>query len=157
MNRSLYSLSRFALVLPVMFLFVTACKKSGDSSKTTYEKILGSWQLTSAITTPAVYDWNGDGVKDSDEFKYMPACNKDDYYTFLNTGFYEQNEGATKCSASDPQVTLLAWYLSSDEQTLVADGEDFTIMELNDSQMKLFYSDVYNGTAYSTVAVYKRK
>lgn len=153
--KNFYTLRR--LVLPAMLLFAMACKKSSDNSKTTFEKILGSWTLTASVSTPAVIDYNNDGVKDADEYKYMPDCTKDDFYTFLNTGIFERNEGASKCKSTDNQIEQAPWYLSTDEKTLVVGINQYTIVQLDDKQMVLSMADLFNGVAYTAVGTYKRK
>lgn len=128
------------LILAVSILsLVVSCKKDKDPSRT--EMLTnGKWKLTAQTISPAI-DWDFDGDLDTDLYVIMDACIKDDFAIFRTDGTVEENEGASKCDASDPQSEILAWSLKNNDQTLQLDGEDFTIEEMNESTMRLKISD----------------
>jgi hypothetical protein len=67
----------------------------------------------------------------------MDACIKDNYYVLKKDGNAELNEGPTKCDASDPQTTTIAWALSSDEKEITIGLNKFTILELTPTELRV--------------------
>ena len=98
--------------------------------------IPGKWQITGTLETPATFDFDADGVKDSDIYKYMGTCFKDNFIIFKEDGTVEDNEGPTRCEPTDPQLTTAAWSLAPDNKTLTIDNDLITILELNATTMK---------------------
>lgn len=128
------------LILAASILsLVVSCKKDKDPTRT--EMLTnGKWKLTAQTISPA-FDWDGDGDVDTDLYLIMDACTKDDYAVFRTDGTVEENEGASKCDASDPQSEILPWSLKNNDMILHLDGEDFTIEEMNESTMRLKISN----------------
>jgi len=137
---------------------LTSCGDDKDDDvkpKTKTELITaGSWKATALTISPAV-DFNGDGTPDSDLFQFSQACEKDDITNFKTDKTYTEEEGATKCNSSDPQVyTNGTWAFSGDETkiTLTPNGssnpETFTISELSANTLK--YTQTVTDSSSST-------
>jgi hypothetical protein len=121
----------FLFVASLAFLFgcgggdepepISAKLLSGSSSKT--------WYLT---------DHDLVGTAD---FEDQPACVQDDRWIFYAIGTMEQNEGATKCTPTDPQVYVNgSWELFTESQTLRLTRStiiNFTIVKLTANVMVL--------------------
>ena len=148
------------LILPfVLAASLFSCQKGADEPTETSRKalIIGSWQLTGNVETPATYDFDSDGIKDSDTYKFMGTCFTDNLTVFRPDGNCEENEGPTKCEAADPQVILAPWTLSADEKILTIDDDVYTVVEVNATTMKLSYTDVVIDTQVTTVATLTRR
>lgn len=132
-------------------LFIGSCKDKDDDNsgpaKTKTENLCSSpWITTSMTISPAI---NIGGTQISDWFAQFDACEKDDKmkYESNKTGIYD--EGATKCSASDPQTEPFTWSFDLTETKLTQDGETFDIAQLDGSTLilKAYYDgDEVGGT-----------
>lgn len=105
----------FCYMKPAKYLFLllitisfaqSACKKS-DKPKTKTDYLTQKpWLLVgkqSRTETPSgPLDW-------FDTFKDEQPCSVDDIYTYTAAGQYTKDEGATKCSATDPQAVTDNW------------------------------------------------
>jgi hypothetical protein len=68
------------LMIAVISLTMTGCKKEPA------ELIIGTWKLT-ALTAEVPYDWNFDGVLETNLYSVFTACQKDNEITFvINAG-----------------------------------------------------------------------
>jgi hypothetical protein len=126
----------------VGLLTFTSCKK--DPLDTTL-LTTGKWKVTADTRN---------GV---DQFITSKNCEKDNTWTFETLGFLTIDEGATKCSASDPQTyTAGRWSLSGTEQKKLIITEDksngyietLDIIELTSTVLKITAT-----TAGSTVVI----
>jgi hypothetical protein len=86
----------------------------------------------------------------------VPACEKDNQIIFRSNGTYEVNEGATKCSPTDPQITETGtWAFESNETKIrisATGGSPFTndIELLNENNLVLIDSDTFGGVTTFT-------
>lgn len=134
-----------------------SCNKNGDvQQRTNAEAILGNWKLTAMTYTPA-YDYNLDGTPENDAYAVMAACEKDNVVSFLSGGAWKNDEGASKCSPSDPQTINGTWSLATDQETLTADGEVTKILQLDDSVLKLESKLIDGGTTYTIIMTLQRQ
>lgn len=117
---------------------LVSCNKDKDKSKA--ELVVGTWKTTSYTVDPG-YDTDGDGELETDFFTSEEECVKDDLVKFMagGTGLYD--EGPTKCFSDDPQSDNLSWSLSIDEKTLTIEGENYTVLQLDDKTMKISSTD----------------
>ncbi len=125
------------LFLASMFLF-SACKKS---EKTKAELLEGDWKLNAlTINPPQVVS----GTVITDWYTQLLPCDKDNVYTFYNNATYKSDEGATKCSPSDPQNKSGNWaFLNSDTQLQLIQLQDtilYDMIDLNEQELKMNYS-----------------
>jgi hypothetical protein len=138
------------LLLLVNFT-LSSCKKD----KTVTELLTnGSWKNTAISIDPGI-DLDGTGTLVTDLFAQFPPCTKDDLTIFKTGGVYDSDEGATKCSVSDPQTTQGVWVLSADEKTMTIDGESWQILSLDESNLKVKYQeDLGTGVIYTITSTY---
>ena len=115
-------------------LFSIGCNKDDDDTAASKKDLLiaGSWKLTAVVS-----DDDGDGTYETNDFIHFLDCYTDNYYTFKTNGELEMNEGATKCDPADPQTDTANWQLTNNETTLVIEGDNYAIEELNTSTLKL--------------------
>ena len=123
-------------------LLIGSCKKKDDSpAKSKTENLCSSpWITTSMTISPAI---NIGGTLITDWYSQFEACEKDDKmkYESNKTGIYD--EGATKCSAGDPQTEPFTWSFDLTETKITQDGETYDIIQLDESTFKI--SVVYDG------------
>jgi major membrane immunogen (membrane-anchored lipoprotein) len=140
------------VVLSISLLFA-ACSKSdsNNTSKTKTQLITqGSWKFSSAT------------VNGTDVSSLIQTCQKDNTLTFSATGGTGTlDEGATKCSASDPQTTPFTWSFTNNESTLhvsqvffTGGSSDFTIVSLTDTQLVVSQIVNVSGTMQTAVITF---
>jgi hypothetical protein len=138
---------------------VLSCKKEKDDStpaaKTKTELITtGSWKRTALVSNPA-YDWNANGVFDTNILNTMFSCEKDNFETYQKNGMVVTSEGASKCNASDPQTWSVTWSFGDNETKLIWDGNDvYTLLELTETTLKFQSTFVENGVTYTQTETY---
>jgi hypothetical protein len=113
----------------VFVLSIASCKKD-EANSTSSNPIVGKWKMSAYIHNGV--DVYGTGV---------PTCVTDDITIFSNTNLVTNDEGLTKCNASDPQ-TLSGTYTINSNQTqldLTINGstESYSILILNSTTLKL--------------------
>ena len=116
---------------------LNSCKKDDATPDNTALITTGKWKLT-AETTASVNSYGN----------YL-ACEKDDTYAFATDGKVTIDEGATKCSASDPQTTTGSWAFSGTEKKkviLTAGGiaVNCDITELTTTSLKWTYTNPFD-------------
>jgi hypothetical protein len=140
-----FPISLFLLMTGIFFV-APACKKE-EKTRTKKELISnGSWILTSYTVNPAI-DYNGDGTDESDIYAVMEQCVKDDRTTFEADGMGTIDEGSTKCDPSDDQTIPITWSLTVNDTQLNVDGEQYTVISLDESQLVLKQLSTFNTAA----------
>jgi hypothetical protein len=123
------------LTLVALTTLAASCKK--DKTKSNTELMaLAPWKLIKAeFKTGTATTW-------TDITSSYAPCEKDDNYIFSANGTYENNEGASKCSPSDPQIIETGnWGFADGETRLYnqATGSSFrdtvSIELLNESNL----------------------
>jgi len=139
------------LFTAIALMFCAACKK--DNKNPNMDLITsGDWKIISVIANPP-FDYDGDGIDDSEIFPLYDACEKDDYYTFKSNGILEVNAGSTKCDPQDPQIIPATWEFADNEKSIVIDGEKGTINELTSSNLRFTFAQPGEST---TIKMIKR-
>ncbi|KAB2917679.1 MAG: hypothetical protein F9K23_04665 [Bacteroidetes bacterium] len=109
------------VAVAALALTATSCKKDADENPTpspapapTKTQLLTakSWRMTSMK------------VGTMDYIGFLPACQKDDFMTFKTNFTVIDDEGATKCDPSDPQVETSAWSFINNETAIVSESTD---------------------------------
>ena len=118
----------------IVFLF--ACKKDNKSKTRTELLTNGSWHVTAYTVDPAI-DFDGDGTEETNVYAVMDECITDDRTTFFANGTGELDEGATKCSANDPQTVPLTWTFGQGEEKLQVQGIEYLIESITENQLVL--------------------
>lgn len=123
----------FTLLLLSVFVF-TACSKS-SKTKTEY--------LTDKIWTQTAkgYDYNNNWTIESSE-NYLASCDKDNIWTFKNSGTLVEDDGAVRCYSATQWS--YDWEISSDDKKLIIDNYTYTIKTLDSYTLEV-YSD-YQGS-----------
>ena len=140
-------------------IIAPSCKKDTEGNtpkaKTKTELITAApWKRTALISTPA-YDWNANGISDTNVLNVMFLCEKDNFETYYLNGMVETNEGPTKCNSSDPQTWSVTWAFANNETKLVWDGYDeYTLLELTETTLKFKSTFLENGVSYTHVETY---
>jgi hypothetical protein len=138
----------------LLFLFVfSSCKK--EDPVPIYDQkaqlLAGSkgqsknWKLTSySLTLP-----NGDflDVFEAEDLGFKATCTRDDIYKFSNnpTQSYESNEGATKCSDTDPALIEKGTWFFSNDAMWINISPDIVNSESYGLFTKLFYDGDFLG------------
>lgn len=134
----------------------SGCKKEDNKTKT--ELLTAhAWIVKASVITPAI-DLLGNGVLVSDLYAnelFTPACSKDDFTTFKTNGQFVFDEGATKCSADDPQTSTQNWTFNSDETVITTselDGSSpnsITVVSLSDDELKVSFTEAIDNVSYT--------
>lgn len=137
------------VILAIFALSLGACSKNSDK-KSTLELLTQSTWKYQILGLDA--DKNGEVDAEDPSFE---ACSKDDTYLFKtdNTGVFD--EGATKCDPTDPQTGSFAWQLLNGDKQLVFDGETYTILSINDNNLKIYYEFTLGGSTLRALLVLK--
>jgi Lipocalin-like domain len=106
----------------IAFLFFSSCTKKKDPEPTKAQLLTHAkgWKLTAFTGTSST------GVV-TNLFSSFDTCESDNIITFQSSGAYNEDEGSTKCNASDPQtVETGTWTLSSNDTilTIIPVGQD---------------------------------
>jgi hypothetical protein len=152
MKKTLDLLIRSSFLLVVSVLMVRC--SDDDEQKSPAELIVGIWSLTGDAVSPPI-DLGGGPI--SDFYPFYEPCEKDDVVIVNagNTGEY--NEGATKCDPGDDQSIPFTWALTNNNTVLVVDGYSFTIVQLDETTLKLQIKETVSGTEYTSTTTYVRK
>jgi len=147
-------MKNITLLLLCGLVLATACKKDGSSSADA-EAILttGKWQLTAVSVSAGSFG-------DIDVFSLLEVCITDNLYTFAANGTATIDEGATKCDPNDPQTVSGNWELLSNNTKLkgidpiTGTDANFTILQLDNSTLKVRDTTTYNGQPTVATAVF---
>ena len=107
-----------------------------------------------AYTTNPAQDIDGDGDTETNFFDYLEGCIKDDITTFKTNGTAETNEGATKCDPLDPQTYSVDWVFTNNETKIEVGGEEFNLVELTATSLKISYSYNVAGVTYTDTVTF---
>jgi Lipocalin-like domain len=157
MKKNILYFPRIVILIVFSFLLMQCKKKDETPPKTPAELIVGSWVLTANTYSPG-YDFFGNGQLVTDAFPLYDACQKDDITTFKTNSEGEFNEGATKCDPGDPQSVPFLWTLTNNNTNLnISAVADFTIVQLDNTTLKISDTFVEGGVTYTETFVFTRK
>lgn len=139
------------LAVAAMASLTLSCKKDSDTATpapATKTALLTakSWKVT---------DLKIGGVS---LFSSLPSCTKDDLIKFNTNKTAVFDEGATKCSSSDPQTANGSWDFTTNETKLKITDPDGTVIEgtigtLNSTTL-IFSDPNYLGSGQAAEATY---
>jgi len=123
------------LIVALAFLVAgfVSCKKSSSAHVKTKTELLtqSSWKLSTAVAA---------GL--GDVTSQVPACSRDNIYTFVSDGTGNINESTNVCAPS--QAASFTWSFLNNEGTLhlsstlfTGGSSDFTINTLNETNLVL--------------------
>jgi hypothetical protein len=135
------------LVASFFVLSSSKCKKDDPIVKTKAELITAAaWKITKVeARTSTAAPW-------VDYTSFLQACDKDNPTVIRSNATYEVNEGATKCSPTDPQIIEVGtWVFENNEARIkftetgsAPYGADIEL--LNETNLILTESEVVSGT-----------
>lgn len=140
---------------------MNSCKKdepAASSSTTTDTKtalLCGkNWMLTAYTVNPGI-DYYGTGTLLTNLIGTVQPCELNNLLNFSTSNTYTIDEGATKCSAGDPQLNESGtWAFNSDQTHLLttstgsSTADDYTIVSLNATTLQVTMSETAGGTTY---------
>ena len=150
-------LSLLALLFVGLVVF-TSCKDDDDDPKPNSELIVGTWQVTADVITPA-YDFGNGPV--SDFYSITDACEKDDLLRINTGGTVVLDEGATKCDPDDAQTTTGTYTFNSSTNQLTYSYGPLsvtgTVSSVNNQNMVLVFTQVEDGVTYTNTTTYVKR
>jgi len=134
---TLKTLLLFTIVSTLFF----ACKKKNDQKSKTELLTQKEWFVSK-------YEQKTNNGSWVDEFPTWDACSKDDKYIFKTNNTLEVNEGATKCSPTDPQIIeTIAWAFTDNETRITINGSAL-IELLDENTFIISTTETFNGINY---------
>lgn len=140
-----------SLLLPLIVVSFTlwGCKKSEAPKTKTDYLTQKPWVLvgkqTRTETPSGPLEW-------FDTFKDQQPCAIDDIYTYTAAGQYTKDEGATKCSATDPQAVTDNWTWESGPNGSVyiriGSAGSRPVTQLDDNTLVIVFA-IASGTNYT--------
>jgi len=95
-------MSRLILYLLSLGIFSFSCKKgdvdaNSDPQGYADSQVVGIWKIT-AVNADIAYDWDGNGIPETDLYPALSVCDKDNLYTFNpdKTGSFKKNCNSTQ-------------------------------------------------------------
>ena len=83
-----------------------------------------SWRITAISATATI---TADGISpittSFDGYALLTSCQKDNFAKYTIDKTIVADEGATKCSATDPQTQIYKWSLNADETEMTVSGK----------------------------------
>jgi len=133
------------VLCPIIAIF--SCKKSSDSSSQSKTTLAtqSSWKIQSVGA-----DINKDGTVDSDVTGQLQACQTDNIYTLKTDGTGTVDEGAAKCSSTDPQTSAITWSFKSNE-TIFSGNLGFFSGDANISTLNATNFVLWKDTTLSSI------
>ncbi|HEX5652930.1 MAG TPA: lipocalin family protein [Chitinophagaceae bacterium] len=131
------------ILFSLIVCLFASCKKDNKEDSPPRSALLttGTWKITAFLT-----DDDGNGSFEYDLYAVLPACWKDNYFTFKVGGVLEMNEGATKCDPLDSQTENSTWALLENDSKLSLDGDPFVIETLTNTTLRIRDVDPIDGT-----------
>jgi Lipocalin-like domain len=146
------SLACLALLVAASF---TSCNKDEDDEvvpvvPTKTELITAkNWRITS-------FTYKEGNAPVQDVYALYGPCSRDDFYKFNADKTFLFDEGATRCSSSDPQTMTSGWDINADGSILLllemkgsTTAELYNIQELTDTKLRI--SQTFTGNGYNEV------
>lgn len=129
------------LLFTVVSTLFFACKKKNDQKSKTELLTQKEWFVSK-------YEEKTNNGSWVDEFPTWDACSKDDKYIFKTNNTLEVNEGATKCSPTDPQIIeTIAWAFTDNETRITINGSAL-IELLDENTFIISITETFNGITY---------
>ena len=145
------------LVAVALGCTLLGCSKKEDATPSKTELLTNkNWVVTAFTVSPGV---SVGGTTITDVYAQTPACSRDDISRFETPNVFKDDEGASKCNATDPQTITGTWVFNSDQTVLTVtengSAQSFNISSLTSNQMVLTVSQVANNVTYTYTITYK--
>lgn len=141
-------------ILFVTIMSIISCKKDNEVAPVVKPKSELLTQAAWKVIKDEEKTGNGNWIDNTNA--YLP-CEKDDLTIYRTNGTYENNEGATKCSTSAPQIQSAGtWKFINNETQISSLGNGFSIINtfienielLDENTLRTSYSDTTGGIIY---------
>lgn len=134
------------LVIATLGFASLGCSKKKDETPAPSKTDLltdKNWVATAYTVSPGIVFPGGTTV--TDIYAQSQPCDRDDFIRFEKPNVLKNDEGATKCSPTDPQTTTGTWVFNADQTiiTVTQQGgapQSLNIMELTDTSLKCNYT-----------------
>ena len=122
------------LTIGTTILFSSSCKPVEEENTPSNPTPASKTELlTSKVWKVTAFTLDGQNF-----FSQLDDCEKDDLTTFKTNGSFIEDEGATKCNVSDPQIiTSSTWKFIDNETKILVDGDTATIKTLSTTSLIL--------------------
>lgn len=145
-------MTRQAKIIVTLIVLFGSCSKSADPALTKEQLLSQSkgWITTAVSIEPAIFGT-------SDFYSILEKCIQDDVVFFTSAGLYRKEEGATKCSPSDPVVwDEGTWTFNSDKSIITETSStggslDYTVLGLSAGELKLSLEQTVDSVKYKLV------
>jgi hypothetical protein len=128
------------LLLAGLLAGATACENAGDPAPQT-ELLSGSGSKT----------WKVVSITKDGSDRFQSSCQADNLYTFHAGSSFEMDEGAKKCSTTDPQKLSGTWSLTHSEITIKQGSRSFMQMNIRSlSASRLVVTNQIGGETVET-------
>lgn len=162
----------FVLLFFASTLMIVSCQKEvlydvppippdieNPGSDTAKNHLIGTWIITASIATvewPAPLD-----TETSDLFDLIPACSKDNQFTFKANFTVISEEGPTKCNSNAPQtISTGTWEFFDNDKKFKSTTNNITIeadvLELTATTFKIRYVTNFTGIRTTTTTSYAK-
>jgi len=138
-------MKKYALTALAIGFIIYGCKKDDDDKDVTKERVQFITSSSWKYDTVGI-DTNKDGKPDQPLSGFtVEQCDKDNTITFKSDSTGVLNEGATKCSSTDPQTTPFTWYFKEKGTILYTPDQvfgagisgDFKVGEITTSRLRV--------------------
>lgn len=145
-------MKKFALLAAVAAASLTACKKDSENTpnKSRTDLLVDKNWLRTDVTATV-----GSNTASAYTQFFPNSCDRDDLYRFTKPNVLTQDEGPTKCG-NGPQTFTNTWSFSNNDTKLTIGTDVFDVSEIQDSSLKLSYTDTYqvNGQPVTATITY---
>lgn len=148
-------MKKVLLSITLLSIVMAGCKKEETTVSKSKTELLCAhyWKVVSLTVNPPL---DLDGTPVSNLLEIMEDCQKDDLVKYNTDKTLIYDEGDTKCDPSSPQTSGGSWEFKSNETILTEDDEDLTLIELNESTLKLKIVQVIDGVDYTYSITYTK-
>ncbi len=159
--------SKILLICLLATVTFAGCKKDEETTSTptpTSKKALlidKNWKVTAYTVNPA-YNYSGTGAV-TNLIGYIAPCELNNITLYVTANTYTIDEGATKCSAGDPQTKESgSWAFNSDETSITITptggiAKAYPISALSETTLSLTESLTSGGTTYVFTKTYTKQ
>ena len=157
------------LLVSVAFLLTNCGKDTTTTTIITNPPNPTPTEVKTALLVGKSWAWTGytlalGSAAATDQYSSLAACKKDNIVKFTADGKYSEDEGATKCNASDPQIAESGTWIFSNNLTAITvtpTGQSFKVaqlLELTATTLKIYDNSLtVNGVNYTYTYTYTAK
>ena len=145
----------FCLFALFVFGLMTSCGRVESDVSTVEDRIVGTWQISDRTISPGL---PGTG---NDAFTSFEECHKDDLQVFENSSVLKVDNGAIKCDLTSGQTESGSYAFNVDltilTTTMNGTSQDWSVSEINDSNLILIENVTFDGRDYEYTYTYVRQ